>query len=208
MNIENELRIKRRGGGVSLYIHNSLQYKVRNDFKIGNDQESIDSVFVEIDKNTTNNKHNLIFGCIYRHPWVKIADFITALTPKLEKLKSENKYTLLMGDYNVDISPCIEFDLAIEELKNILSSHHCFPLINQPTRETTSSNTIIDNIYCNIPCPFDMCDVGILCPYIRDHNTIFCILNNITLNKRAYTCSKRNFSNRNISKFKKLMQKE
>ena len=56
-NIENELRIKRRGGGVSLYIHNSLQYKVRNDFKIGNDQETINSVFVEIDKNTTNTKH-------------------------------------------------------------------------------------------------------------------------------------------------------
>ena len=36
----------------------------------------------------------------------------------------------------------------------------------------------------------------------------FCILNNITLNKRTYTCSKRNFSNKNISKFKKLMQKE
>ena len=31
-NIENELRIKRRGGGVCLYFHNSLQYKVRNDF--------------------------------------------------------------------------------------------------------------------------------------------------------------------------------
>ena len=53
-NIENELRIKRRGGGVSLYIHNSLQYKVRNDFKIGNDHETINSVFVDIDKNTTN----------------------------------------------------------------------------------------------------------------------------------------------------------
>ena len=77
-NIENELRIKRRGGGVSLYIHNSLQYKVRNDLKIDNDQETINSVFVEIDKNTTNTKRNLIVGCIYRPPWVKIADFITA----------------------------------------------------------------------------------------------------------------------------------
>ena len=201
-NIENELRIKRRGGGVSLYIHNSLQYKVRKDLKIGNDQETINSVFVEIDKNTTNTNQNLIVGCIYRPPWVKIADFIRALTPKLEKLKSENKYTLLMGDYNVDISPCIESDLAIEEFKNIFSFHHFFPLINQPTRETKSSNTILDNIYCNIPCPFDTCDVGILRPYISDHNAIFCILNDITLNKRAYTCSKCNFSNKNISKFK------
>ena len=73
---------------------------------------------------------------------------------------------------------------------------------NQPTRETKSSNTIIDDIYCNIPCPFDMCDIGILRPYISDHNAFFCILKNITLNKRTHTCSKRNFSNKNISKFK------
>ena len=64
-NIENELRIKRRDGGVCLYIHNSLQYEVRNDLKIGNDQEAINSVFIEIDKNSTNTKRNLIVGCIY-----------------------------------------------------------------------------------------------------------------------------------------------
>ena len=120
------MRIKRGGGGVSLYIHNSLQYKVRNDLK--------------------------------------------ALTPRLEKLKRENKYTLLLGDYNVDISQCIEFDMAIEEFKNILSSHHFFSLINQPTLEKKSPNTIIDNIYCTIPFPFDTCDVGILRPYISDYN--------------------------------------
>ena len=73
-------------------------------------------------------------------------------------------------------------NLRIFELLIIFS-----PLINQPTRETKSSNTIKDHIYCNIPCPFDMCDVGILRPYISDHNAIFCILNNITLNKRACT---------------------
>ena len=67
-NIEHELKIKIRGGGVCLYIHNSLQYKVRNDFKIGNDQETLNSLFVEIDKNTTNTKRYLIVGFIYRSP--------------------------------------------------------------------------------------------------------------------------------------------
>ena len=89
-NIENELRIKRRGGGVCLYIHiNSLQYKVRND------QETLNSVFVEIDKNTTNTKCNLIVGCIYQPPWVKILDLITALTDKLEILKREKRTLFL-----------------------------------------------------------------------------------------------------------------
>ena len=52
------MRIKRRGGGVCLYVHNSLQYKVINYLTIGNDQETINSVFVEIDKTTTNTKRN------------------------------------------------------------------------------------------------------------------------------------------------------
>ena len=48
-----------------------------------------------------------------------------------------------------------------------------FSFINQPTRETKSSNTITDNIYYNIPCPFDMWDIGIIRPYISDHNAFF-----------------------------------
>ena len=54
--------------------------------------------------------------------------------------------------------------------------HHFIPLINKPTREVNNSKTKIDNIFCNVPLPFNMCDVGILCPYITDHHAIFCIL--------------------------------
>ena len=68
-----------------------------------------------------------------------------------------------------------------EELKNILSSGHFFPLINKPTHESKYSLTIIDNIYCNIPNPLEMCDVGILRQYISDHNEIFCVLYDTTV---------------------------
>ena len=88
--------------------------------------------------------------------------------------------------------------MGTEEFNNIISSHRFLPLINQPTQETKSSNTIIDNIYCNISCPFDMCDIGIIRPYISDHNAFFCILKNMTLNKITQTCSKRNFSNKKL----------
>ena len=49
-NAEKDIRFYKRGGGVSLYIHSSLQYKLRNDFKIGTDSETINSVFVEVEK--------------------------------------------------------------------------------------------------------------------------------------------------------------
>ena len=33
-NMEHELRPKKRAGGVVLYLHNVVQYKVRNDLRI------------------------------------------------------------------------------------------------------------------------------------------------------------------------------
>ena len=68
--IEKYIRVNKRVGGVSLYVNSSLQYKLRNDLKIGYDSETINSVFVEIDKNTSGTRRNLIIDCIYRPPWV------------------------------------------------------------------------------------------------------------------------------------------
>ena len=98
-----------------------------------------------------------------------------------------------LGDYNVDISPTTEIHLATDEFNNILASEHFFPLINKPTRESKNSLTIIDNIYCNIPSPLEMCDVGILRPYISDHNAIFCVLYDTTVSNDQNSCIKRNF---------------
>ena len=74
-NAEKHIRFYKRGGGVSLYIHSSLQYKLRNDKKIGIDSETINAVFVEVNKNTTGTKRNLIVGCIYRPPWVNLSEY-------------------------------------------------------------------------------------------------------------------------------------
>ena len=113
---------------MSLYIHSSLQYKPRNDLKIGNDPETINSVFVEVDKNTTGTKQNLIIGCIYRPPWVDLSEYNTCMTNTLALLQNENKYIFLLGDYNVDISPVAKHNLTIKEFRkiyhlNIFPSH-------------------------------------------------------------------------------------
>ena len=70
----------------------------------------------------------------------------------------------------------IKISTATEDFKHVFSMHHFAPLINKPTREMKNPKTVIDNIFCNVPLPFVMCDVGILRPYISDHHAIFCIL--------------------------------
>ena len=66
-NMEQNYRIKKRGGGVCLYLHDTLQYKVRDDLKLGNDPETINSIFVEVDKSSAGSRLNLIIGCIIDH---------------------------------------------------------------------------------------------------------------------------------------------
>ena len=44
-NIEMNHRVKKRGGGTSVYIHKSLQYKARKELQLGGD---CNSVFIKI----------------------------------------------------------------------------------------------------------------------------------------------------------------
>ena len=134
--MEQKLRPIKRAGGVALYLHNALKYKVRNDLKIGNDPESINSIFVEIDKSCVGTTHHIIVGCVYRPiaylyiniesydrpPLVDLSQFNELLGKTLNVL-NKNYYIFLLDDFNVDLTQKVETNLAIKEFKNIFSSH-------------------------------------------------------------------------------------
>ena len=93
-NCEIDVRPKRRGGGVSLYIHSALQYKLRRDLQLGGD---VNSVFIEIYKTTTNTKHNIICGCVYRPPSMSLNIFNDMMTTSFNKYNMKiNTFTLLV----------------------------------------------------------------------------------------------------------------
>ena len=200
-NMEQNYRLKKRGGGVCLYLHNTLQYKVRDDLKLGNDPETVNSIFVEVDKSSADSRHNLILGCIYRPPWLHLTEFNDLLSTILDMIVKENKMIFLLGDFNVNMAPNIELSPDAEEFKNIFFSHHLFPLINKPTRETKHTATVIDNIFCNATSLLDICDVGILRPYISDHHGIFCVMNSEKSRDIKQSYVKRNFTKKSIKEF-------
>ena len=57
-NCEMDYRPKRKGSGVSLYIHSLLQYKPRKDLQLGGD---VNSIFIEIFKTSTRTKYNIMW---------------------------------------------------------------------------------------------------------------------------------------------------
>ena len=200
-NCEIDVRPKRKGGGVSLYIHSALQYKLRRDLQLCGDANS---VFIEIYKTTTNTKHNIICGCVYRPPSMSLNIFNDMMTTSFNKMQHENKYLYITGDFNVNTLFNVKGGLSTQHFKNIFSTNYCFPFINKPTRVTDHSASLIDNIYSNIPS--QNCFSGILKTSISDHYGIFCIDNDCNLNNDKVQIVKRSFTLKNIANFKNCLQ--
>ena len=130
-------------GGTLIYIRNHLSYKTRDDLKIHKSFE-LESIFIEI---CNTKKINVIIGCIYKHPNMNINelndDYLNELFDKLSK---ENKTIFVLGDFNINL---LNYDIhpPTNEFLGSLSSHYFRPHILQPSRVTTNSKTLIDNIF-------------------------------------------------------------
>ena len=79
---------------------------------------------MEVDKSSAGSRLNLNIGCIYRPPWVPLAEFNYLLSTMLDLIVRENKIVFLLGDFNVNLSHTNELSLDVEEYKDILFSHH------------------------------------------------------------------------------------
>ena len=70
------------------------------------------------------------------------------LTPLLKKITFENKNIILTGDFNINLLNTETDEPTSSFLKN-LASNLFIPHIILPTRITTRSKTLIDNIFSN-----------------------------------------------------------
>ena len=132
-------------GGTGFYLKDYIDYVERTDLDLSSVGD-FETSFIEI---KFPKKKNLILGCIYRHPTSKISihDFNQCfLEPLLQKINSENKQCVLMGDFNIDLLKC-ETHENTDAFLNNLSSSFFSPYILQPTR--LASKTLIDNIFFN-----------------------------------------------------------
>ena len=129
------------GGGVSLFINTSLEYKERLEI-----EKCLifsgESVFIETGNHT-------IIGCIYRPPSLSISDFNSHLAYVLDILSKERKQCYIMGDFNINIIDSVK-NKQINLFLDMMFSY-CFHLvISKPTRVTETSATLIDNIFTNV----------------------------------------------------------
>ena len=121
-----------------------------------------------------------------------------------QKVSKERRPCYLMGDFNVNLLKQDRHPPTKHFLDTLLG-HGFYPLINKPTRITTESVTLIDNILTNV---HDLqTKSGIWTVDISDHLPVFTILPNYsaktTIKKKV---TKRTFSQINLEKFKSSLQ--
>ena len=156
-------------GGTLLYIANHLSYKCCNDLNVYIKNE-LESTFIEI---VNPKKSDIIVGVIYRHPSMDLTDFnCNYLNQLLQNISKEKKSIFLLGDFNVNLLNYNEHNQT-----NSLASNSFIPLILRPTRITSHSNTLIDDIFSYVIDP-DIIS-GNFTATISDHLPKFAIISNM-----------------------------
>ena len=98
------------------------------------------------------------------------------LNQLLENISKEKKYFFLLGDFNVNLLNYSEHNQT-NEFSDSLASNSFISLILQPTKITSHSNTLIDNIFSNVIDPDII--LGNLTATISDHLPQFSIIPNM-----------------------------
>ena len=183
---------KTSAGGTLLYIANRLSYKICNDLKIYKKFE-LESTFIEI---INPRKSNIIVGVIYKHPKMDVTDFNNNfLNNLLKKINQEQKKVFLLGDFNIDLMHYNEHKPTNEFLDSLASNSY-LPYIIQPSRHTSHSRTLIDNIFSNVISKDIIC--GNITATISDHLPQFLVSPNTFANPPS---NKSNVFERDWSKF-------
>ena len=168
---DDNLDFKVRGGGISIFIKDNLEFKHRDDLTII--LPFMECSFIEI----KFNNQNYLIGGIYRIPNTDIDEFIEIFNSIIEPIKSTHKI-ILLGDYNIDLlknySHKNNFEICLQ-------SNYLIPTILSATRVASKmqndqeiiSETLIDNIFINHNMNYQS---GIIESSITDHYSIYIII--------------------------------
>ena len=136
-------RTDKIGGGVALYVDENVNYIVRSDLKLSSAES--ESLFIEIRE---IKRKPVTIGCVYRAPNTDITNFIESLEVCFKDVNLCNDM-YLVGDFNINLLNA-DTHCKTDDFLNVLFSNNMYPLITKPTRISSTSATLIDNIFTNV----------------------------------------------------------
>ena len=139
-NSVHKTRKNKKGGGICIYIHKSIHFKVRNDVVYS--MMKLETASVEI---VSNNLKKLIITGIYRPPKGNIKFFKDYCKELLSKKKITGKNVFIVGDLNIN-SLDYESNEPVKKFFNLVFQNGFLPLIQRATRVTKTTAATIDHI--------------------------------------------------------------
>ena len=154
----------RKGGGVCIFLRSSINYQNRSDL-VPNDLEG---VCLEIFK---PNSKPFVIASIYRPPDCS-SDFFTNFESMIKAIDNEDKELHILGDLNCNMLKHIP-DQPTKTLKSIYEMYQLYQTIEEPTRVTKTSSTLIDHHATN--STGKIARSGVIHIGISDHSLIYAI---------------------------------
>ena len=178
-------RANKGGGGVALYIDRKLRYKIIESMST-TINDVMECITIEI---CMGIKRNVMVSCVYRTPGSNIDIFTDVMERMFAKI--DQKVHFVCGDYNIDLLNPNKHKKTDEFIDTMLTMS-LLPTITKPSRVTSYSATLIDNIYTN--CMDSSVVSGLLLNDISDHLPVFVV----------YECDHGNAKDNNIIEYKRV----
>ena len=170
-------------GGVALFIDEKHNYRVLEKTST----EAFQALWIEI---SLVKKKNVICDIIYRQH-NSPERFQQCFDESIEKYTASDKEISILGDFNIDLLKAQNSNYSQDFLVS-LQSCYLIPTVDKPTRVRSTSATLIDNIFVNIP---EMGLVsGNIISDISDHFSQFCILTSAVNQTKDESRKVRDFS--------------
>ena len=136
----------RKGGGICILLNENIPYKRRHDLDIF-EEGILESVFLGI---RVKNGRKIIVGSMYKPPNAESKQLIDGFETLVTKLRSNQKKDtpeLIIGiDHNLDLLKG-QIHLLTRHFIDRIDKLNLLPTITRPSRITSHSATLIDNIY-------------------------------------------------------------
>ena len=182
------------GGGVCIYLRSSINYKIRSDL-ISSDLEA---VCVEI---TKPHSRPFIVTTVYRPPNAS-SDFFDHFEKLIKQIDEEDKEMYLIGDLNCDMlkKEKLSNNMPTKKLNSVYELYQLSQLIDEATRITMTTSSLIDHITTNTPEKIS--HSGVIHTGISDHSLVFAIRNIRVMQRNEKNCVEiRNMKNFDEKKF-------
>ena len=168
-----------------------------NHRRLDLEEDGIECIWIEV---WVKSSKPILVGNLYRPPDNSDylpEDFNNRFEKMLYNVNSEDKETLLLGDFNCDYSKAHKN----QSLKSTMASFGLHQQVTTPTRIDETSQSMIDLVLTNMP--HNICKTVVLESCLSDHHLVGTVrkLNSLRFSPRLITCRNyKNYEKENLNK--------